>query len=221
MKNSIKIILLTIIIPTAALGGIHSGSSLDWFRKQITKHFMTVPMFYRYSLKGLKGEAKKRARKMNSDQQALFKHVSKVDSFKDAGVRFIKVDLGKKRAKALEERYKLERKPAESQPTYTTMIFHDGVPVTDEQEEPVKITNPGNDAHLRSFVERHLGEQVNAKLVEKEKRKREQRQARVLFASQSYHPWYGYGGPYYGRYAWNPGYYGPGFGFAHHSGYVW
>jgi hypothetical protein len=213
MKNTMNkkvIILASLAFIVGNLGAsVKKVSSMRSWRDRLVKDLLVVAYFNKENpdTKGMSSADRKSVKAAHRDRKDLFKQISKVRDFKKAKVVFVNVNLGKKGVQPLELRYELVGK------NYIILLFQDGSPVRGKDGKPVKLERPKDMATIRAFVERHLGEHIDAELADQAERARERAKNRNLYSPYVYGG-YGWGWPSSGFYS-SPYYSRWGHGYGH------
>lgn len=207
-KNKLFALLLMLSMYLPFICGrehVVSVRSQDSFYKKVQENPFAIVLFY--------GEDKHDKGWYEQIKQVLraFRMTSDSTYYRQARLRFVAVDVGRKGIDNLQEEYGIHEVPA-------FVLFKGGAPVRNKQKQIVVLGGFASQERIKSFINKYLRDALEEQLRLESERREEQRSYYGGSASfgfgYAYDPYYPY---YYGNYGYPYGYYGnyygPGVGF--------
>ena len=134
----------------------------------------------------------------------ILKNLTHVIDYNKADGAFIVVNVGHGTYLQVFDDYDIKKLPA-------ILLFSNGVPIKDDNNQVVQLTGELSYAKIREFIDAHLKDDIVDRIQEKKQIKLEQEEKeREDFARSLPYWYYDYGWPYYG---WFPYYRAPGIYF--------
>ncbi len=198
------LILVALGMRSTLVGKITSVKSERRFNKLTVRNELVVVMFYDREKKKARDRKEREEQREYYDKLfAMFKSASKIFDYKEAEVKFLKVNLARKKAADLQHDFDIIETP-------TFMLFKDGSPVRDEKGAIAQLKGIVSREKLREFIDKYFEERIEEIMNQKEEIRR--RRLEELRYRRYYYPYYYGYYPYYYRPYW-------GFGFGYGHGY--
>jgi len=169
------------------------------FDRLISRHEIAVVMFYREDR--TTGDDSTLKKNINATEY-MFKNVEKKGRYKEVNIAFIKVNIARDFLDDVAKRFAVKKVPA-------FVLFKDGVPVRDKEKNMAMVTGFISRADLINFIEKHLDDDLQEIIDEKEEirqRRREEAQSWSYYNYPYYYPHYGYGYGYWPYYQFGGGF---------------
>lgn len=148
------------------------------FDRVLRKRRFAVALFYELE--------KKEKNRIIDETERSFVATSKSRLYREPGVAFMTVNVGREQLSDLDEDFGVTTFP-------TVLLFNNGVPVRDKSEKIIMLQGAFNRDMLDKFIREHLGKDLKKRMEEIQEERRLRRAASLYYGPSFY-----WGYPYYG-----------------------
>jgi hypothetical protein len=207
----IGIVLMIAFTALSARQHVVEPNTQNSFYQKVQERPFAIVLFY------LEDKADKQWTQEVKYAMHEFKAASESSYYRNVGLRFLAINIGKKKINDLEKEYGIQEVPA-------YVLFKAGNPVKDENQKIILLSGAASREDLKTFIKENLQGDLEEQLrINYERRQDLENMYRGSAYFGTYYP-YNYWGPYdpyypyyYGSYGYPYGYYGnyyaPGAGF--------
>jgi hypothetical protein len=152
MKNIKKLIVISLMVigtfNSQVCARVRGVMSVREFEQDVAHKGICVALFY-----SVTDKRNAPLRQDNKQLQRMFDELSIKDTYDDAGLVFIKINLARNDLNSLADRYGIVNVPQ-------FVLFHDGQRVVNEEGKPCELNGFVTHKELESFIDKHCGTEV-------------------------------------------------------------